>query len=94
MKKKRVRKIQTLYYHLLKPFGWLIAIFKYHYKVVNRYKLAKGERAVLLSNHQTDLDPVFCFPDWGIAHLNRGILDADGDIEHAVSLAVFVQPIN
>ena len=59
MKKKRVRKIQTLYYHLLKPFGWLIAIFKYHYKVVNRYKLAKGERAVLLSNHQTDLDPVF-----------------------------------
>lgn len=47
--------VRLIFLILLKP---LLAI-KYGYRVKNKYKIKKGEPVLVLSNHQTDLDPLF-----------------------------------
>ena len=47
--------VRFVFLILVKPF---LAI-KYGYKVKNKYKIKKGEPVLVLSNHQTDLDPIF-----------------------------------
>ena len=47
--------VRFVFLVLVKPF---FAI-KYGYKVKNKYKIKKGEPVLVLSNHQTDLDPIF-----------------------------------
>lgn len=47
--------VRFVFLTLVKPF---LAI-KYGYRVKNKYKIKKGEPVLVLSNHQTDLDPLF-----------------------------------
>ena len=42
----------------LKPIARVFARIKWGYKVKGKYKAAEGENIFVLSNHQTDLDPV------------------------------------
>lgn len=54
-----VKKRHQFWFHVLKPIARLYTIFKFGYKVKNKYKIKKGESVVVLSNHQADLDPLF-----------------------------------
>ena len=45
----------VLFILFIKPFIYL----KYGYHVLSKYKIKKGEPVFVLSNHQTDLDPIF-----------------------------------
>ena len=47
--------VRFVFLILIKPFLAL----KYGYKVKDKYKIKKGEPVLVLSNHQTDLDPIF-----------------------------------
>lgn len=46
---------RTLFILFIKPFLFL----KYGFKVKSSYHIQKGEPVLVLSNHQTDLDPLF-----------------------------------
>ena len=59
MKQKSSRFIKfvtrIVFLLFVKPF----LFFKYKYHVKSKYKIKKGEPVLVLSNHQTDLDPLF-----------------------------------
>lgn len=57
-KNKVVKKRHTFYLFLLKPLARLFCYFKLGYRYKDKYKIAKGESVVVLSNHQTDFDPI------------------------------------
>lgn len=47
---------------LARPLKWSVRLYAklfLHFKYVSDYKPQKGEKIVVLSNHQTDLDPAF-----------------------------------
>ncbi len=58
-KKRKVRIRVPLWIHLLRPLFWIYyhGILKYTQK--SKYKIQKGETAIILSNHQTDLDALY-----------------------------------
>lgn len=64
MKKKNwVRKRHQIYHTILKPIVVLIMHLLFKLKLA-KYKLKKDENVIVLSNHQTDFDPIFvsaCF---------------------------------
>lgn len=67
--KKKTKKIkinQSLFIKFLKCLVFLFLKLKLHYKVKNKYIAQKGEKLFVLSNHQTDYDPIFMW-----YHFNR-----------------------
>lgn len=54
---KYVKKRHRIYFALVRPVAWLIAAI-FHFKTKPK-KLKKGERYLILANHQGMLDPVF-----------------------------------
>lgn len=57
-KQKWVKKRHNIIYHILKPFIYIYLKIFYNYKY-EKFKIKKGENYIILSNHQTTLDPVF-----------------------------------
>ena len=57
-KEKKIHIREPFWILLLKLLIRPIARLKWGYKVKNKYKVKKGENIIVLSNHQTDLDPV------------------------------------
>ena len=58
---KKIQKIyikEPFYLAFLKPIVRIFARIVWGYKMKSFYKAAKGENLIILSNHQTDLDPV------------------------------------
>lgn len=53
-----VKPINNFTFKLLKLLVRPVAFFKWQYRYKNTYKIKKGESVVVLSNHQTDLDPL------------------------------------
>ena len=57
-KERRVKKRHTFFMNLIKillrPFAFFVWGYRYH----SRYKIKKGEKVLVLSNHQTDFDPL------------------------------------
>ena len=45
-------------YHTVKLLFRFYAFFFLGYRIKNRYKIKKGEKVLILSNHQTDYDPL------------------------------------
>lgn len=56
--KKKVHIKEPFWIALLKGLARPFARLKWGYKVKGKYKAQKGEKIIVLSNHQTDLDPV------------------------------------
>ena len=62
MKNKRVKTRHRFFNIILKAIFFPIAKLRYHYKIVNKYKIKKDEAVFILSNHQTDIDPaLICY---------------------------------
>ena len=57
-KERRVKKRHTFFMNLIKillrPFAFFVWGYRYH----SRYKIKKGEKVLVMSNHQTDFDPL------------------------------------
>lgn len=59
MAKHSKRLSHPFLYHLAKTIFRPIAYFRYGYRYKDKYKIGKDEKLLILSNHQTDLDPLF-----------------------------------
>ena len=57
-KKKRLYKDKRLLFWFLKALVKPVAFFKWGYRRKSKYKIAKDEKVVVVSNHQTDYDPI------------------------------------
>ena len=57
-KEKKIRIKEPFWIKLLRLFVRPIAYFKWGYRIKSKYKAKKGENIIVLSNHQTDLDPI------------------------------------
>ena len=55
---KKIRIREPFWIKLLRLLVRPIAYFKWGYRIKNKYKVKKGENVIILSNHQTDLDPI------------------------------------
>ena len=55
---KRVTKRSAIFYKFLYFFARIASIFIWRYKRVNKYRIKKGETVLVLSNHQSDIDPI------------------------------------
>jgi len=57
-KNKYVLKRHDRFSRFFGPLTYILFHFTLGYKRLNKYKFKKGENAIILSNHQTDFDPV------------------------------------
>ena len=57
-KEAKIRINEPFWIKVLRFFIKPIARLKWGYKIKNKYKVKKGENIIVLSNHQTDLDPI------------------------------------
>ena len=58
MAHKEVKTINYFTYLFLKTLVRSFVYFKLGYRIKNKYRIKKGESLVVLSNHQTDYDPI------------------------------------
>ena len=58
MKNKKPRIVSPFVYKILKLLVRPVAFFLWKYRYKDFYKIAKNENVVVLSNHQTDIDPI------------------------------------
>ena len=65
-KSKKIKINMSLGLKILKFFVFFFVRLKLHYKIKNKYKAEKGEKLFILSNHQTDYDPILVW-----YHFNR-----------------------
>ncbi len=57
-KERRIRVKEPFWIKVLRVFIRPLARLMWGYKVKNKYKAKKGENIIVLSNHQTDYDPI------------------------------------
>ncbi len=55
---KTIRPFSNFTFHILKLLVRPVAFFLWKYHTKSIYKISKGESVVVLSNHQTDYDPI------------------------------------
>ena len=53
-----VKPINNLTFNILKPLVLPISFFRWQYRRKSKYRIKKGESVIVISNHQTDLDPL------------------------------------
>ena len=58
-KKPLVRTMHKIFFPIIKFLVGPVTFLLFGYKRKDKYKIAKDEKVLILSNHQTDLDP-FC----------------------------------
>ena len=58
MKRKYNKRRFSFYKNLVKILFFPIKTFVYKFKAKNKYKIKKNESVFVLSNHQTDVDPI------------------------------------
>ena len=58
MKEKKIRIKEPLKIKLLRLIVRPLSFLLWGYRVKNKYKVSKGENIIVLSNHQTDYDPI------------------------------------
>ena len=56
--RKNKKLSHPILFFFLKNLVRPIAYFKWGYRYKDKYKIKKGEKVVVVSNHQTDLDPI------------------------------------
>lgn len=56
-----LKKISPFYINIFKIITKPYISLIWKYKIKNKYKIPKGEQVLILSNHQTDLDPIFIY---------------------------------
>ena len=57
-KKRKIRVREPLWLGFVKIFARPFARLKWGYKIKGRYRAKKGEKIIVLANHQTDIDPL------------------------------------
>lgn len=57
-KPKYVLRRHKIYNKMLKVLIRPFLFLAFNYRIKNKYKISKGESVVVMSNHQTDLDPI------------------------------------
>ena len=56
--KKQKRLSHPILFNILKTLVRPVAYFRWGYRYKSKYKIKKGEKVCVISNHQTDLDPI------------------------------------
>lgn len=56
--KKHCTLFHRIFYFTAHPFVWMISRWIWGYRSKARYHIKKGEKVLVLSNHQTDIDPL------------------------------------
>ena len=57
-KKKKIRVREPLWLGFIKIFAGPFMRLKWGYKIKGKYRAKKGEKIIVLANHQTDIDPL------------------------------------
>ena len=57
-KNKQIKVFRGLSYYIIKFLLHVINAFYFKYKIKSKYKIAKDESVVIMSNHQTDFDAI------------------------------------